>query len=57
MVLDHQPFDLNTPAREGAALQISGHTHNGPDLADELVHIDYFSTTPPVIPGLGVLNL
>ena len=29
VVLDHQPFDLNTPAREGAALQISGHTHNG----------------------------
>lgn len=29
VVLDHQPFDLNTPTREGAALQISGHTHNG----------------------------
>lgn len=29
VVLDHQPFDLATPESMGAALQISGHTHNG----------------------------
>ena len=29
IVLDHQPHDLDEPARAGADLQLSGHTHHG----------------------------
>ena len=29
ILLDHQPFHLNEPAKYGVDLQLSGHTHNG----------------------------
>jgi uncharacterized protein len=29
ILLDHQPFHLDEPARKGVDLQLSGHTHNG----------------------------
>jgi hypothetical protein len=29
IMLDHQPFDLNTVAQSGVDLQLSGHTHHG----------------------------